>query len=238
MHSDFKERELKVLTFRESLDNFHKYCRRLRGRYVHGAGTDRYYQHPEFRDELPVVRHRFSDTYSELTVKTATGLGNSCRNEVNLRLESGTREVEALLRLQGYDVALEISKISHIYYTPWVVFSFYAVMDPAGEVYHFYDPSYTDIPVGARFIEVELSEDVDWEAVWQDALRWEDTHNSYRGTFMFDLISVVRSTPLIADRETFCYGLLELLLTDMRANGVAFVKKPITKSLWDLYGGK
>ena len=222
--AEWLERELKVVTYADSLPAYHQFCRAEKGKYVLGAGTDRYFKHPVF--DLPVVRHRFSGDFSELTVKTPVhGHGNAVRQEVNLRLEGTADEVEKLLQLQGYGIAIEISKISHIYYLPHVVLSYYTVMTPAGEPLRV--PDMEMVP--ARFIEVELREDLDWTAEYR--LFAASHKQAWRcGDRAIPISRGCRHA------EDFCYEVMRGWLTVLSEAGVRFKPVPLEASLWQMFG--
>ncbi len=156
--SEFLEREKKYYAADGSLAAFLELGRVHSGEYVIGSGLDVYWEHPDF--PLPTIRHRYNESRGELTVKTKVGGSNTIRNEANLLLKGPSlREVERLLELQGYRRALQIGKTSHIFYLPEVVLSWYAVTDIAGTLM----TTPKDRP--ARFVEIELREDIDWGKV-------------------------------------------------------------------------
>ena len=160
--AEFLEREIKLWAEPGSLDTFLEFGKFiLKAQTVLGAGADRYWTHPKFK-ELPAIRHRFNSDYSELTVKSKKH-GNLVRHEVNLPLNAANNEeVERLLELQGYTLAMEIHKISHILYTPTVVYSWYSVLRPDGMI-HMVDGA------PAQFVEIELNEKLDWFDQYQQA---------------------------------------------------------------------
>jgi len=126
------------------------------GVYVLGAGIDKYYtntSHPN----LPAIRHRYNETRGELTVKKKVE-GNFVREEVNLLLaKSSLAEVEKMMQMLEYSTALEISKLSHIFFLPETVISWYTVCDLQGNILFCKDTGRK-----ASFIEVEAREDIDW----------------------------------------------------------------------------
>lgn len=222
--AEWLEREVKVLSAAAALPAYHKFCKDLGGQYVHGAGTDRYFKHPVF--DLPVVRHRFSDTYSELTVKSQVD-GNLVRQEVNLRLDGSEADVEKLLQLQGYEIVLEISKISHIYYLPHVVLSYYAVMTPAGELLSIPSECGDLRTAPARFIEVELREDINWVAEFQ---------RSFKDPYCKWVLEGVVGKVFPKNAEVFCQDILRAYLRKLVVAGVEISSEPLEKSLWQMFG--
>lgn len=216
--AEFKERELKFRASPESLEAFMRLGESMGGRYVLGAGADVYWTNPQMPLAAP-VRHRYSQGYGELTVKSQVQEGsNVSRHEVNVRLDDAQlREIEAMLPMMGYVPALKISKVSHIFYTDYLVLSWYSVMGMDGRMLAMSDGS------PAQFVEIELREDLDWRTIGS-----RDTSKVVpEGTDRNKIFIQV---------EDFCHWVLDTWGAHLTQ--LSIVQQPaIKESLWEMFGG-
>lgn len=222
--AEFKEVEIKHYANPSSLDRFDKLCRDLGGEYLLGAGADCYWAHTEYPN-LPFIRHRYSESNGELTVKTKVSEADTVvRNEVNLTLPGASlREVEKLLELQGYRRVLEIAKLSHVYFLEDVVLSWYTTMDLTGRV--LVTPQ-DGLP--ARFVEIELREDINWV----------ERHEKYEYGKKCVYQGLKRLTGSYNTPDEFCRMVLQQWADKLLAEGIfnPVHQDRIPESIWDMFG--
>lgn len=227
--AEFLEREVKFVANKSSLPAFKLIGESQPSEYIMGAGTDVYYKHPVYPG-LPVVRHRFSGNDSELTIKAQVD-GNLVRQEVNLGLGKGSfAEVGKLLELQGYKPALEISKISHIFFLPYVVLSWYSVFDSHGVPLKV--PKKYAKGRSAQFVEIELREDYDWNREFE---HYKNRKNDrFKGKSVSWLVGDKQLNRPIAETESYCKAILEAWANLLKESDVLGINIP--DSLWQMYG--
>ncbi len=115
------------------------------------CGFDTFYASPG--DPNTFLRHRIGDNFNQLTVKRKlTDKNNFLRDEINLTLSKDTSEetLHALATIMGFEFNRKIFKTVFVHTYPRYVLAYYVVYD-------------LDMVELGRFLEIEMSENHQWE---------------------------------------------------------------------------
>lgn len=155
----FKEIELKFNAANIPLSSFIEFAQSQNPtRSIYTCGYDHFYGAKS--KDGSFIRHRFNDTFNQLTFKRkTTDKNNFIRTENNIMLNPKVTpgEVEGLCESLGYEFSSEIFKNIYVYDYEQYVLSYYVVYDK-------------DLREQARFMEIEVAEDYAWkteEEAWQ-----------------------------------------------------------------------
>lgn len=162
---DYSEVEFKYKADGISLSRFTEYvASRPDSKFKLASGYDHFYSSPADPDSF--CRHRVGAEFNQLTFKRkTTGKNNFIRTEHNLGLDKSVSEdqVWKLCEEFGYAQDATIYKNCFIYSFPDHTMVYYVI--------------YTeDMYEIGRFIEIEVSEDIDWgseEAAWDRLVELE-----------------------------------------------------------------